>query len=323
VSNLRPARSVPSLDQSAWWAGGAPEGERRSIVELIRSGTIDAELAALAWLLLEARVPVIVAAGPRLAGKTTLLTALLEFLPRNAIVHDLAGYAEDFEWLPEAVQLGWRPEHPPSNGAPPPSKAGTASTADDAGPPASPATGYLVASELSPHLPFYTWGPQARLAIRALSVGSGLGATIHADSLAELFDELRGPDVRLTDDELSHIGLVLILRVFRDGRGEIVRRVAAAHYVRPVMRDAGGHVQRLSPAVLATWDERRDTFEHFAWGILPELAERTGRRAGDFEAEQRRRRDLLVALAASGVDSFAEVRAAIESDSAPAGGHRH
>lgn len=274
-----------------------------SVVQLIRAGTLDADLAALAWLLVEARVPLVVAARPRLAGKTTVLTALLEFLPPGATIHHLEGYAEDFAWLPEAPRLGWHPQKSP--GATGEGAAGALEAE------MSPQTGFLVAGELSPHLPFYTWGEQARIAVRATSLGYGLGATIHADSLQELFDELRGPDVRLTDDELSHLGLVLILRAFRNDRGEIVRRIAAAHFVRPISRDAGGHVQRLAPAVLATWDPRLDTFEHFAWGVTSELATRVGRHAGDFEAEHARRQELLAALAASGVDAFKDVRTAI------------
>ena len=64
----------------------------------------------------------------------------------------------------------------------------------------------------------------------------------------------------------------------------------AAHYVRPTARDEHGHTQRLGPAVLATWDAATDRFEHFGWGITPELARRVDRKAGDFELEVDRRR---------------------------------
>jgi hypothetical protein len=93
----------------------------------------------------------------------------------------------------------------------------------------------------------------------------------------------------------------------------------AAHYVRPVSRDAHGHVQRLPPAVLATWDPHADRHEHFAWGIAPELAVRIGRRTGDFLAEQDRRRDYLAGLAAAGVTDVDAVRAAIDGYRAAAG----
>jgi hypothetical protein len=91
------------------------------------------------------------------------------------------------------------------------------------------------------------------------------------------------------------------------------RRVAAAHYVRPVVRDQHGHLQRLGPAVLATWDDAADAFEHFGWGITPELARRVGRRAGDFEIEVDRRREHLEGLAAGGVTEPVAARTAIRA----------
>ena len=127
-----------------------------------------------------------------------------------------------------------------------------------------------------------------------------------------MFELLGGPEVGLTDDELSRLGIVLILRVVRapdDGRP--VRRVVAAHYVRPVARDAAGHVQRLGPAVLATWDGRADRFEDFAWGVVPELAERVAGRAGDFETERDRRAGYITELVRAGVDDPDAVAAAI------------
>jgi hypothetical protein len=156
-------------------------------------------------------------------------------------------------------------------------------------------------------MPAYTWGLAARIAVRAASIGYGLAATIHADSLDDVFDLLHRPPVRLADDELSHLGLVLVLRRVEGGR----RRVVAAHYVRPVARDQHGHLQRLGPAVLATWDPAADAFEHFGWGVTPELAMRTGRPAGDFVIEVDRRRDYLAALVRAGVTDPAAARAAI------------
>jgi hypothetical protein len=279
----------------------------RSIVELIRAGTVDPTLAAMLWLLVEARVPLIVAALRSGAGKTTVLESLMDFLPPGTRRVELAGMTETFDWLPHARELGWQV---------------TARTLalrgsdDSPGGAVHPAGTWLVAHELSDHLPVYTWGDAARVAVRAITVGYGLGATIHADSLEEVLDALHRPPVALTDDELSRLGVVLVLRAYAPPPGDVnsgpLRRVVAAHYVRPVFRDGHGHVQRLGPAVLATWDEARDRFEHFAWGVLPELAERTGRRAGDFEAELIRREEYLAGLAAAGVTDVAAVRTAIE-----------
>ena len=267
----------------------------RSIAELIRAGTLDAELAATLWLLIEGRVPLIVAAEAGRAGKTTLLIALLEFLPPGTRTVELEGATETFDWLPQATELGW-------------DRTGSLPRPDAGQPPLRPDNTVLLVPELSDHLPSYTWGAEARIAIRAVSIGYDLAATIHADELEEVFATLRRPPVGADDDELSRLGVVLILRRVGDG----LRRIVAAHYIRPTARDEHGHVQRLGPAVLATWDPNLDRFEHFGWGVTPELAMRVGRKAGDFELEVDRRRDYLAGLADAGIVDIEAVRAAID-----------
>jgi hypothetical protein len=127
-----------------------------------------------------------------------------------------------------------------------------------------------------------------RAALAATGSRSGLAATVEAPDLAGVIEVLRGQG--LTGDEISFLGAVLVLGsggTAGNVGGPPAARVVAAHYLRPVARDAGGHVQRLGPAVLATWDAARSRYDHFAWGIYPELAARTDRRAGDLEHEHR------------------------------------
>jgi hypothetical protein len=240
---------------------------------LLHERVLDAELAALISLLVEARVPVIVAGAVDAEVRSAVLGALLEALPADTRRIGLAGALEDFAWLPEAEALGWRPDGPTPRREPlePSAPDGTVIDAGDLAPPTGGAASAGV----------------VRIAVRAVSLGYGLAGTLAATSLEELLDRLRAAPFRLTDDELSRLGLVVILGTGPDDRG---LRVRAAHYVRPVARDMHGHVQRLGPAVLATWDAATDRFEHFGWGVTPELALRTDRRAGDFELEQDRRR---------------------------------
>ena len=80
-------------------------------------------------------------------------------------------------------------------------------------------------------------------------------------------------------------------------------RVVAAHYLRPTERDGGGHLQRRPPAVLATWDAGPDAFEHYAWGVTPELGDRVGRAQADLEERQRDRAAFIArAVAEEAVD---------------------
>lgn len=223
----------------------SPSGPDPSLPGLVAAGVLDAQLAALAWLLLDDGVPVHVA-GTGGEGREDLLVALVAALPR-----------------------GRRPE-----------------AADAAG----ERRLVRVAGTLAMSSPLGL----LRAALSATSGRSGLASAIEAADLAQVLAVLRAQG--LSDDEISFLGAVLVLGpagASGGGSRAPTHRVVAAHYLRPVARDAGGHVQRLGPAVLATWDAGRAEYDHFEWGIYPELAARTGRRAGDLEREHLDRADRL------------------------------
>ncbi len=101
-------------------------------------------------------------------------------------------------------------------------------------------------------------------------------------------------------------------------------RTGAAHLLRPPLRDGQGHLQRQGPAVLATWDGQSGAYEHFAWGVIPELALLAQVRAGDLEAEIAQSIDLLAGLVAHEIDDPGAIRLSIEAARTdPAAGQRH
>jgi len=169
------------------------------ISRLVAAGTIDAELAALLWILVEGGVPVLVCGPEADTDLGSIAAGLTEAAPNR----DLAD----------------RPGRKP-------------------------------------------------------------GTTLRAGSLKEAFALLAAEPFNLSDDEQRALGLVLIVRG---------GRAVAVHYVRPVERDKEGHLQRRPPAVLATWDQDRGTFEHFAWAMAPELAARIGTTQAQLEDLQRER----------------------------------
>jgi hypothetical protein len=231
-----------------------------SLVELIARGVLDAELAALVWLLGEGRVPIVVAAPPgRVGAGGQLLGGLLASLDPSA---DLA----------------------------------------------------MLTAPLS--------AAGAGNVVR----GRRAGGVVEAGSLAEVRRSLGSGPLPLSEDQLTFLGCVLVLEEAAGTRGRL--RVTAAHYVRPLARDAHGHAQRLDPAVLAAWDERLERYEHFAWGVMPEIASRLGRRAGDLEADVHHRRDDLAGLAKAGVTALDEVQRLIAGyrvryGDGHGGGHGH
>ena len=221
----------------------------RLLAGLVGAGVLDADLAALAWILLEDGIPVLVV-GMEEVAREELLDALVAALPAGRLPN-----------------------------------------------PTAPAgAGRLV--RVSGTLATSTRPGTLRAALDGTTGRSGLAATIEGAGLAEALSVLHRQG--LSDDEVSFLGTVVVLGPDADpaavppGPGQ---RVVAAHYLRPVARDAGGHVQRLAPAVLATWDVDHDAYDHFEWGIYPELAARTGRRAGDLEGAHRGRAEELRARA--------------------------
>jgi hypothetical protein len=226
-------------------ATGARPGDPPSLVALLAQSVLDAELAALIWVLVEGRIPLVVAApAGRLAAGGQLLAGVITSI------------------------------HPDET-------------------------------------PETLTGPLTAAGAGSLVRGRRAGGVLEAGSLADVRARLLSGPLPLTEDQLTFLGTVLVLEEVAAGgtggrRGRL--RVTVAHYVRPLARDAHGHSQRLDPAVLATWDERLGRYEHFAWGVLPEIAARLGRRTGDLEADLHHRRDDLAGLAKAGVTKLDEVR---------------
>ena len=129
----------------------------------------------------------------------------------------------------------------------------------------------------------------------AVDDGAIAGGTVRAASLEDVLRLTGGageaPDV---GDEARDLGVVCVIRdATPAGQPRAGFVVSTAHYVRPVERDAAGHLQRRPPAILTAWDERARRFDHFFWAITDELATRSAMGPDDFDDTHRRRTALL------------------------------
>jgi hypothetical protein len=134
--------------------------------------------------------------------------------------------------------------------------------------------------------------PQSLTAI--LQGGTLLGLSLRSDGLRRVIARLSAPPHGLPEDAVRRLGIVVVLRALPP------LRAVAVHYLRPTERDGQGHVQRRPPAVLATWDQAAGAFEHFAWGVTPELADAVDRSQADLEDRQASRAAFLDDLVRSG-----------------------
>ena len=163
----------------------------------------------------------------------TLLDALLDFLPPAAISSDRGD--ETFDWLPQAARARL---------------AGTGRCRDGRASARSVPTHGPVAPELSDRLPSYTWGPRPGSPSgrdHRLRPGRGDPRRYPRGGL----DTLRRPPVASPTTSCPSSASSSSCAATAGAA------VVAAHYVRPIARDVHGHVQRLGPAVLSTWDPAR------------------------------------------------------------------
>ena len=265
-----------------WWGYHWEPPRPMSAVELIGTPTLDSRLMATLWAVVGRRRSVMLASEAPQAGKTTLLSGLVDFLPDDTTGIFVRGWWESYDWLDEI----------------------------------EPGTGYLLINEMSDHLPIYVWGRAARGALILAGKGWGLGATMHADSLPEAVSALRG-GLGATDADLAGLTIYLQFSAYLTPGG-MYRRVEEAWHLRldesgalaPVRLAAidGGRspsltgAQRLPEPPMLPGEEGRASrpliHDPAAYAVL---ATTLGLRAEVLEAELAHRSAFLADLAERGI----------------------
>jgi len=179
-----------------WWGWNWEPPVPMSVSELLDAGNFDARTAALAWMVLEAHGSLLIAAEQPHSGKTTTLTAFLDFLPNDTRRVFIRGWSETFDYLEQT-----RPERT-----------------------------ILLANELSSHLPVYLWGQKAVQVFRTLQKGYALGSTLHADSADEAVTQLTD-ELGVAPGDLAAVDLLAVMRVYATSRGGLARRLVSLHRV--------------------------------------------------------------------------------------------
>lgn len=170
-------------------------GRTLSIVDLIRAGTISVEMSAYAFRAMQQGASLLAGARPGGAGKTTLMAALLSFLPPGVPIFtvDHSGVIDD-----GLV----RDPHEPSC--------------------------YLAHEIGSGHWYGYIWGRDVARFLSLIEGGRRIASCLHADTLDELADIICSPPLEGTRDQLGRVGLVLFMD-FSARMGGYRRRVATFH----------------------------------------------------------------------------------------------
>jgi hypothetical protein len=202
---------VRALNQpESWWGWhGYNHPEAMSITQILRADTMPVRVAAILSLAMERGAPMILAADPPGAGKTTILTALLAFAPPDASVYFTRGWGETFKLPPR------EPDDPPT---------------------------YILVNEISDHLPVYSRGPYVQ---RERTGGRGLLADVY-DALRDRGrrDRAAHGEVRRARRRTSVTSRLVVPMYVGMNAGRRVRRVSEVVVLEPL----GGAYDRHSIA---------------------------------------------------------------------------
>ena len=215
---------------------------------VVANGEVSATLAAHITILADAGVPIVVTGSAAAERRAALAEAIAAASPLPAAAENAEikiAPEEAFVWLADPAGVGCL-------------------VAGAGGAPRSPRSTRLIAHGLIERLSAAT----TKTVVRSLVRGFPLIATAPGRDLADLLDLLRGANLRVPEDDLHRLGLVVVL----GGDATAQSHVASAHLLRAPALDGGA---RRPPALLATWSGP-GSWDDFAWAALPELAARVG-----------------------------------------------
>jgi Flp pilus assembly CpaF family ATPase len=196
-----------------------------TLADLVANGTMSSEIAATLRATATGRHSFIVCAIPRLAGKSTVMAAMLAERPKGTPLRTVGDDGVDIDTLAAASKGG-----------------------------------YLVVPEISEYAVTagYIWGAAVRRVFARIGDDVALAAALHASGADEAIEIVcRGNGV--PDEQAARVALVVYIRSLgRDWRRPTGRRIATVHEIAAV-RDG-----RRETRLLHRWDERADRFETLA-----------------------------------------------------------
>lgn len=163
-----------------------------TLADLVANRTLSPEMAATLAAAAEERRSLLFVAIPRMAGKSTVMQAVLRYAPAGTPLHELSAARHDL------------------------------------GIPASGDGGYLVLSEVSPAgFVDYFWDADVRQVFDALGRGFSLSTALHAGSVNEAFEVLTREN-GVPAAQAARIDVVVYIRSLGDDWAHPQRRVVAA-----------------------------------------------------------------------------------------------
>jgi flagellar protein FlaI len=254
-----------------------------SVVDLISFGTIDVDIAAYLWMLMEAKMSIMVI-GSTGSGKTTFLNAITGLVdPDNKIfsVEDVSEINIKHEnWFSLVTRTGFGNSGEGEIGLYDLIKSGVRHRPD-----------YIVVGEIR--------GSEAYVMFQAMATGHGGLCTMHADSLESASKRLQQKPMDIPASYMALMNCVIVIRRVKGEDGKGTRRAVI--------------IQELKTAIdyhaAFKWDPKSDYFDSqlMESEILKRISEQSGKNIDEILDELEKRKIVLKWLVQRGVRAYDKV----------------
>ncbi|UCD03807.1 MAG: type II/IV secretion system ATPase subunit [Candidatus Woesearchaeota archaeon] len=210
-----------------------------SPIDLVNFGTINEDLLAYLWFLIEKQKSLLVT-GSTAVGKTSFLNVLSLFIDPNAKVVSIEDTSElrlpHPNWIPEVSRIGFGPHH-----------YGEVTMYDLLKSSLRQRPDYLVVGEVR--------GQEASVMFHAMSTGHPAFSTIHADRMETVIDRLTTRPISLPPSILETLNAVVFL-VKSKHHGKLIRRLGQIQEI----EGYDTKEKELKYNLYANWEPTDDSF---------------------------------------------------------------
>lgn len=262
-----------------------------SPVDQIGLGTIDANILAYMWYMVEQGASVLIVGGVA-TGKTSLLNTISMFIPPEAKIVSIEDTREirlpHEHWIAGLARTGFG--LPTSGGQ----KYGEVTLFDLLRESFRQNPDYVVVGEVR--------GSEAYVMFQGMSSGHPSMSTFHAGSIETVIKRLTTPPINLSPTLLESLDILLVMTHARE-KGKSARRIKELAEIVSV----DPKTDEVKTNIVFRWDPVSDTYQKASESIKTEkFATNRGSTTEDANMEIERRKGIILWMQSKGIKDFAE-----------------
>jgi len=254
-----------------------------SIIDLISFGTISVDIAAYLWMLMEAKMSIMVI-GSTGSGKTTILNAITGLVDPDYKIFSVEDVAEinikHENWFSLVARVGFGSEGEGEIGLYDLIKSGVRHRPD-----------YIVVGEIR--------GSEAYVMFQAMATGHGGLCTMHADSLESASKRLQQKPMDIPASYMALMNCAIVIRRVKGQDGKGIRKAISVQEIKAA--DSYHNAFK--------WDPKTDYFNPQLGDseMLERISNQTGRSMDEIMEEFEKRKIIVNWLVQRGIRSYDKV----------------